>query len=224
MPNPNRAAVEKYLLSVVDGMDHTGYNGKRYRERFAAMSDAQFDKFMQDMRDGIQQMVVYAPNMKINLRIDNLLATAKRIGLKLFERIRIWDPATKRFFLTPHPHLVALLPIRRMKQYQASKISVPDSDTNTDLLTGQVVRPDKGSSISLVEAQTLLSKNLNMTVTEFLRVRGGDIHAYADLKAQLEETGSASLKSIDPSTKVRSSVVLSAYLKAMHIDNNLVEM
>ena len=221
--NPNRKRTEEYILSVVDGADHTGTNGTRYRARFEAMSDAEFHKFMTDIRDGIQQLECYAPNMKVNLRISNLIATAKMIGLELFERVRLWDTATKRYMLTPHKHLIALLPVRRMKQYQASKISVPDSDTTTDLLTGQVVRPDKGSSISLVEAQTLLSKNLNMTVTEFLRVRGGDINAYAEMKSQLEETGSASLNSIDPTTKVRSSAVLAAYLESIHIENNLLE-
>ena len=57
---------------------------------------------------------------------------------------------------------------------------------------------------------------------EFLKVRGGDIHAFAAFKQQLEENGSCRTSSLDPNTIPRSAVTMSSILKSMYIDNNLV--
>jgi hypothetical protein len=102
-----------------------------------------------------------------------------------------------------------------------SKISVPNSDTKIDAFSGQVVKPDKGSSISSVEMQTILSKGLKVSIAELIRVRGGDISAYSHFRGQLEETGYASLNSIDNDSRARSSVILGTYFRAAHIDNNI---
>ena len=220
-PNVKRQKVEAFIIKHINILDPSGTNGKRYKDLFDSWSDIQFTSYMEGLRDGSMKIVLYAPNLKINLKQIDIFNCAESLGLKMFERIRLWDSTTNRYYLTPQEYPVLLLPVRRLKQYLMNKISVPESDTKIDAFSGQVVKPDKGSSISSVEMQTILSKGLKTSISELIRVRGGDLSAYASFKSQLEEIGSASLNDLPDDSRARSSVIASTYLTAMHIKNNL---
>lgn len=219
--DPQRKPTEALILKTISTLDHSGSNTKRYQELFSKYSDIQFRSFMEGIREGKIKLVLYVPNMKLNLKSVNIFKAATDLGLKLFERLRLWDSTTQRFYITPQEYPVLLLPVRRLKQFLVSKISVPNSDTKIDAFSGQVVKPDKGSSISSVEMQTILSKGLKVSIAELIRVRGGDIHNYANFKSQLEDTGTVSMNIIDDDSRARSSVILGTYFKAAHIDNNI---
>jgi hypothetical protein len=219
--NPQRQAVEDYLQRHLTGIDPTGTNAKRYAAAFAKMNDAEFHKFVDEIRTGVRTLKLYTPNMVVRLRLENIVAVAKAIECKLFQRLKLWDPNARRFYLTPRRYPIFLLPVRRLKQYLQDKMSVPESDTTTDLFTGQVVRPDKGSSISTTEMQTYASKGLTNALVELTNVRGGNVTAYAAFKAQLEETGSAQLGTTAPTGKIRSAVMGQVFLQSMMLDNNL---
>ena len=219
--DPNRKAVEALILETIGTLDPSGLNTTRYQDRFARWSDPQFRSFMEGIRTGKIKLVLYVPNLKVNLKSANIFKAAHALGLQLFERLRLWDSTTQRYYLTPQAYPVLMLPVRRLKQFLMSKISVPESDAKIDAFSGQVVKPDKGSSISAVEMQTILSKGLRTSISELIRVRGGDLPAYATFRSQLEETGAASLNTIGDDSRARSSVILGVYLQSAHIDNNI---
>lgn len=219
--NERRKLTEEHIVKHISMMEPGGTNAARYREMFAKMSDEEFDAYMKVLDDEEEVLDLYTPNMVINLEMEDLIATAKALGLPLREPIKRWDPTTKRWYTTPHSYLILTLPVRRLIQTWEKKISVPSSDKKIGSLTGQVVRPDKGSSISMVESQTLNSKGLALTLAELTRIRGGDITGYASLKASLMETGSGSLTATDLSGTIRSALVTQQYLRAMHLENNL---
>lgn len=218
-----RKDVEAYIHKFIKMQDPSGYNTKILKEFFASLSDDDFYQWMCDLRDGKQDVILYAPNMKVPLKIRDLQKTADALGVKLFERIRIWDNVGKRYFMTAHKYCVLQLPVRRLKQNLMSKMSVPESDKTINPLTGQVTKPDKGSAVSLPEEQTMASKGLYTSMSELMNVRGGKLKAYAGLRASLEETGTASLNEIDMDDPVRSVVTAQALLRSMHIDNNMID-
>lgn len=219
--NPKRQEVQTYVLTHLKEIDRTMFNHDRYKEMFDRMGDKSFHQWMLDLKSGKTKLYMYTPNMKVMPRIRDLISVAQKIGLELFERIRMWDNVNKRYYTTPHKYLVLRLPVRRLKQYLMDKISVPESDRVTNPTTGQVVKPDKGSAISMTEAQTIDSKGLHQSISEFLTVRGGNPTAYASFKSNLEETGSTALTELDYSGGVRSAEVGRAYLESMGIENNL---
>lgn len=219
---PKRQKVEAHILKYFKKIEPSGYNEKRYKEMFAKMSDKQFDDWMKDIRDKKIKLVLFTPNLKVVLNIADLRNVAKELGIKLFEKILMTDKATGLRYLTNQEYLIIRLPIRRTRQFLMHKLSVPESDKRLDALTGQVTKPDKASSLSFVEAQFLHGRGLDKTILEFMKVRGGDIHAYAQFKQQLEETGTGSLDSLDANTVARSAVTLSTILKGMLLDNNFV--
>lgn len=223
--NPRRLAAEQIILDTIatctKNSDHEKYNLNRYTRMFSEMTDEMFDDYMHRMRAGEARLEIYAPNLKIMLQVDDLIAACDKLGVALLERIRMYNSAAKRWFTTPKKYLVLYLPVRRVSQSLAHKISVPEGDSKIDLYTGQVVKPDKGSSISLVETQNLDAAGLGHTISEFINIRGGNPAAWAALKAQLEETGSGSLSAKAATAKVRATVVAATTLRTMGIDNNL---
>ena len=218
-----RKKIEAYVLDIIQTAEPSGANTERYKAFFASMDDKAFDAWIEALRSGKARIDLVTPNQKVVLKSANIIAAAKKVGVELFERLRLYDEKTGMYYITPQKYFVARLPVRRVKQFLMDKISVPESDTKTDLLTGQVLKPDKGSSISLVEAQIIHAKGLDKSLVELMGVRGGNAAAYAALKGSIASTGQAELNAVVTDSPSRSAVVASVYLRCMHIDNNLVE-
>ena len=222
-----REKIIKYILDVVNMIDTTGTNGKRYIEFFSKMNDQDFSQYMEYLREGRVQIYIQAPNMVIPIKMENLKEVAKYTGVELFERIWLTDQATGKKYLTPHKYFIIYTFMRRVRQYLDKKMSLPENDKYVDGLTGQVTNTAKHKSqaaaLSQVEMQALAARGFNNTILELMKVRGGDIHAYANFKRQLEETGVAHLSEIENDSVPRSATMMGVFLKAMHLDNNLVE-
>lgn len=219
-----RKEVQEMLLSVLSRMEPGNVNRDRYADMFEKMDDAAFDTFMKKLRDGNVRLEFYIPNMmKIVVQQDDLLAAADMVDCPIFERLKLYDEASGTTYMPDHAFMVLRLPVRRTRQYLYHKRSVPESDKRVDALTGQVVKPDQASKISLIEGQLLYGRGLNAVNREFYKVRGGDLSAYANMRQQLEQTGECSLESVGQDSVPRSVSTLSNVLKCMHLDNNYVD-
>ena len=217
-----RKQIQDKILHILEIIDPGKSNKERYEKMFDSMSDKAFANFMTDLSQGRTKLTFFAPNFKTYIQQEDCLKAADELGLKIFERLRFKDKATGETFLTPHEYLITELPVRRTRQFLMHKLSVAENDKKLDALTGQVTADDKASSLSFVEAQLLYVRGLDKSLVEFMKVRGGDIHAFATFKQQLEESGQARLGSLDPNTIPRSAVVMSTVLKCMYLDNNLI--
>lgn len=219
---PKRKKVQDFILAHIKMLDPDGDNAVRYTKFFEALTDAQFDDYMKDLKDNRDQIYIFVPPLKTVLKMENILKVNDALGMDLFERVWLKDTATGNTYLTPQKYLILELPIRRFRQYLQHKLSVPDDDKKIDLLSGQVVKPDKAASLSYVEMQTLAARDLHHTIAELAKYRGGDIHAYADFRRQLEENGTANVSLDGTGSMARSTVILDVFLSGMHIDSNIV--
>lgn len=219
---PKRKAVQDLILKTMTLQDPSLYNTKIYEDFFAGLSDTDFDKWMKTLKsDKNAKMVLLTPPFKVVLNIEASLKTAKSLGLKVMERLRLWDPVGKRYCLTPEEYFILRLPVRRLKQYLLDGLSVPDSDKRLNPLTDQVVKPDKGSAISFPQAQMIAEKGLTTTLQELMTIRGGDLQAYSRMKSEIEESGDSDTSVMAGTQGVKSVQTLSSYLHAMHLDSNL---
>ena len=217
-----RAKIEKMIYETVQLMDPSGDNTTRWKNIFAKMNDKQFAEFMEHLAKKECQLNIVMPNMKKVPKIPDLLKAADKVGLKLAHRL--WLPDKTRpgkRYLTNESYLVLELPIRRAQQEWDKKLQVPSRDTHVDALTGQVIMDDRACHLSTPEIQSLSTRGLDATLTELVKVRGGDVVAYGDFKRQLEESGEARLESLDPRTRARSGVLAKVLLQSMMLDNNL---
>lgn len=220
---PKRQKAEELILTTMKLMEPGGTNHDRYKAKFAAMSDVEFDKYMKDIRDNKKTLSFFAPNMKIILRQTDLLKAADHVKAEVFTKLTFYDQVTGLAYQPDNLIMVLRLPVRRTRQTLKHGISVPEGDSKVDMLTGQVAKPDQASRFSFIEMQLLYGRGMTNTITEFMKVRGGDIPAYAQFKQSLEETGEFSLAALDPNTVPRSTMTTNLLFKCMCIDSNLVD-
>lgn len=222
MANSKRKPVEEHILKHITMLDPSGENTERYKKFFASLSDKDFDDYMQGMRKGEIRLYIYMPNMHKNLVMEDILKASDSLGLELFERIWLYDESTGKEYLTPERYLVVKLPVRRVRQFLEKKRSIGESDKRIDMLSGQVVKPDKAAGISQIEMQVLLASGLEHTTQELVKYRGGDINAYAQMKRELQENGRTSITLGDTGSVARSAMIYQTFLKGMHLDANIV--
>lgn len=219
---PKRKKVEDYIQKVMLTMEPGGVNASRYKDMFSKMTDAEFDKFMKDIRDKKRKLVLYTPNLKVTLQTSNLHKACDLTGAVVFEKITMYDETTGISYTTPDEFPILRIPVRRLKQFQMHKMSVPEGDKRTDLITGQVVKPDAAGKFSFPEMQIMHGRGLDNTIIEFMKLRGGDLYAYATMKQSLEETGEFSQKALPNDSISRSAMTMDLILKCMLLDNNFV--
>lgn len=223
MANPKRLKIERMILDTVKLMEPGGTNYELYKQKFASMDDKAFEKFMTEIKDGKRKLPFMMPNMKVVLQQKDLVKAADACGAEIFSKITYEDPVTGITYTTPHECIVLNLPVRRTRQFLQHGLSVPEGDSRVDSLTGQVMKPDQASKFSFVEMQLLRGRGMDATIREFMKIRGGDLDAYASYKQQLEETGTFSQESLNPNSMPRTVMVLHTALRCMGIGNNFVE-
>lgn len=223
--NEKRKKAQEYILKNIAMIDQSTdkHNTKRYEEKFKNMTDKEFDDYMKRLRDGDEQVYYINTTLKDNVDVNKLKEDCKKLGIKLFERIRMWDDVTQSYYLTPNECLILQLPVRRVSQFVDHKLSVFESDKKIDLLSGQVLKPDQAASLSQVEVQCLYSHGLTNSILELIKYRGGDTVAFGEYKRELEETGTTSVNK-DTGSVVRSAVVLGVYYNGMHIETNITNV
>lgn len=210
-----------YICKICDIADPTHYNSNYYRELIGGMNEKEFAEFMNNVKSGKFKMHLLAPNMKVALQNTNLLKAADELGLKMFHKIWFHDKVTGKKYLSDNEYMVVQLPIRRQQQFLDEKMSVPDDDKSIDGLTGQVTADSKSCGVTNPEIQILAARGLEATLHEFVSVRGGSIANYAEFKRNLEETGSASLNTLDASNRPRATVTAGILLRGMHLRSNI---
>lgn len=218
---PARQKFEDYMCKVFTSQDPTGFATSKLKEFFGGMSDQTFRRYIEELRAGRQKVPFYTIPFKNPTQIEDSFKTAELLGLKTHERIEVWDPIGKRYALTAEEYPVFHVPVRRLKQHREDSLSVPESDRKISPLTNQVVKPDKGSTISYPQMSILVAQHQVPVLDEFMTVRSGDIGAYAQFTRALEETGEASVSEVTDFTGVKSAQVLRSILRAMHIDSNI---
>lgn len=223
MPQRNRQAFIDYAATWVDKLLPGGGNGAYLRERFAAMSDAALDAYVDRLATGEEILPLTAPNLaKEKLSVDRNLTLAKELKHDFFHHLRMTDAATGTTYVTPEKYLVLKLPVRRQRQLLRKKITIPEGTKHVNEFSGQVTGPSKGSRISLPELQVLYSQDLTDPIIELIKYRGGDVKGQQLMYRSLMETGRASMRNLERfNTRVKSTDTLGIILQGMMLSNTL---
>lgn len=218
--NTKRKSVQDKIYKVMNQLDPSGKNKKIYEDMFAKMSDEDFDDYMKRIRSGEDVLHLYAANLVDDLPVAHVTNVAKANNVKIFERIRMYDVVNDCYYYTPKEYAVLQLPIRRMVQFADHKLTIAEGDSRVDMLTGQVVKPDKGAGLSEPESRILHGFGFKNTLRELNKFRGGDLVAFAEYKRELEETG-RTIVDRETGTKVRSAITIDLYYSGIHIESNV---
>lgn len=218
-----RSQAEAFILEYVDKVFQGGANREFYENLFKDMSDSEFDLFMKRLERKEIFLVAYVPNLgSTKVTLDNNLKVAQELGHDFFQKLWIGPKNDEPAYLTPIPYLVINLPLRRQSQHLIKKRSIPDNDQTVDQLTGQPTGPSKGAKISYPELQVLAGMNMDNSITELIKYRGGDKGGYHALNALMSRYGVASLGQLkNYATGVESTKTFRVFLTSMHLKSTL---
>ena len=220
----NRKAVENWMLGILNELDESGTNAKIYREEvFGKMSNADFDKYIEDLRTGARHTVVYCPNYsQVKLDHEKNYKLAEKLGFSFFERVWIEGKPGVPTHLTPVKYLILPMRVRRQAQLVTKGVSVPKNMKTVNVLTGQPTGESKSAKLSLPEIQLCAASGMVRSMEELLSARGGDVRAGAYLQAALVRHGSATLNSVKAfSSGVESTNYVSALFTSAMLKINL---
>lgn len=219
----NRKAAEELIIAGVEEILPGAGNAELYREAFAQMDDEAFDRFITSLENETQRLAIVAPNFSENkLSVQRNLEIAKKWGHKFFERIYVDSMDGKQRFLTNHEYLIIELPARRQAQVLVEKISIPKSTNVIDDLTGQPSGEAAGGRLSGPEVQVLAAQNLNYSLLEMLKYRGGDQKGFQAMNQAISETGDVNLEDLEAvSGEVEATVTLDTIFTSMHLSTTL---
>ena len=220
----NRKAAENIILTYIEKILPGSENKTIYRNLFDSMDDKKFDEFMAKLNDGSSRLAIIAPNFGTSkLSVERNLDLAIELGHEFFERIWIDGGNEVPPYLSPIKYLIVDLPLRRQAQLLVKKISIPENNKSIDDFTGQPTGKSKGSKISYPETQIMAALNLDASLTEMLKYRGGDLKGFNAMNDAISKTGGVSLNSIAAASGVvKSTETLHTLLISMHLSNTLI--
>lgn len=219
----SREKATAFILEIVELLVPGTPNTELVSKRLKRLTDEEFGQLLDLFEKGDDYIqIILPPSMTNKLTMENIEATAGRVGVKLFQRLWLTDQTTGLVSLTPKPALMMVMPDRRQSQTRLKKSSNAHDNTHIDELTGQPTGDSKASSISNPQMLILLSRALNNSMEEFAKVRGGDNKAFNYSNKIIHERGSVTLEEIRSlGTRAKSNDTLSAYWTAQHLGNNL---
>ena len=219
----NRKAATARLIELIDSIIPGSPNTERYQKRLNAMSDREFDQYMEGLQNGTLIPDFIVPNLgRWRLDINRNFKIAEGLGHDFFQPLKLTDPATGTVYQTPVKYLIIDLFLRRQQQLLIKKASIPDDNAHVDTLTAQPTGVSKAAKLSFPEINILNAKELDQAIIEFIKYRGGDTKGFNAMNRSILSTGHASLQQLDKlGTSVKARETLSAFLKGMHLDNNL---
>lgn len=222
----DRKGAESFILRLLNEIMPGGKSIQIYKDMFSKMSDKEFDKFMLDLKEGKNHLILIVPNFKTNTisMARNLSIAEKEFNYDFFQRLYIGPQAGNPGYLTPIKYMVVELPLKRQSQSLIKKISVADTNRRIDKLSGQLAsgHDTKSARMTYPETQLLLAMGLDASLVELLKFRGGDIRGFNTMNAMIAKYGRANLQSLSKfSSGVESTKTLSLYLKAAMLKNNL---
>lgn len=214
-----RAESEAYILHWIEEIAPGGQNRKLYQDKFAAMSDEEFEAMIAGLEADTVHLAVIAPNFaEPRLTVENNFRVGDALGHTFFQKVNVPAKNGMPAYQTPIPYLIMDLPVRRQAQLLEKKISIPEHNNAVDDRTGQPTGPSKGSKISYPETQVLAALGMNDCLLEMLKYRGGDEKGFNAMTTMISRTGGVSLKAIEPfAGGVKSTQTLKSYLTGMHL-------
>ena len=219
----NRQGAEAFILKYIERIAPRSGNREIYEKLLKGMSDKEFDTFMSDIREGKRFLSLVIPNFKQSgVTVENNIKVGEELGHSFFQRLWIEGKEGMPSYLTPHPHMVLDMPLRRASQLLTKKISVPSHNKVVDALTGQPTGESKGARVSYPELQVAAAMGLENSMIELMKYRGGDNRGNAALTGMLSRLGKANLNTLKQySSGVESTHTLKTFLTAAYLKSTL---
>lgn len=214
-----------HALELMEGDTHV--NAERYRKKWEAMSDQQFTKMMEALRDNPDKQLVYFEVIEFDrdLKLHNIERCADFMRVPLYEYVAIPDVNgdPNNVVVTPEPVPVGYAHYKRMQQTVLKKNSTSIHVHKKNPKTGQVVSSDKTARNTDVETYALMSIGAKQALREFMGPRADDPVMESEMYTAISNDGYVELNSLtsNPENKVAVNT-LNVYFLMQGFVTNLV--
>jgi hypothetical protein len=216
-----------YVCKALDLIEGGTSNSSRYRKEWEAMSDAQFTKFMEELRRDENRQMVYLEVIEFerDLKLHNIQKCAEFMKVPLYEYVAIPDLTgdPNNVTVTPEPVPVGYAHYKRMQQTVLKKNSTNIRVNKRNPKTGQVVQSDKTVRNTDVETYAMMSLGAKQALREFMGPRGDDPVMENELYTAIANNGYARLEDLTNDVHNKVSInTLNIYYLMMGMTTNLV--
>ncbi len=214
------------LCRALDLLEGGKENSKMYKEKFEAMSDEEFDKYITNFFDDDKQnFYLEIVEFERDLKMDNITKCAEYLGIPLYERVAVPDATgdSDTVVVTPFPVPVGYAHFKRMQQTIRKKNSTSIRNTQRNSKTNQVTGGDKTAKNTDVETYAMMSMGAYQGLAELMGPRADDTEMKNEMLSQISTSGFTRLENMtsDPINKV-SLNTLNMYFILQGFCTNLV--
>lgn len=227
--NDKRKKIEETIKKTLLLMDPTGINANKYRKMFDAMSDAQFNKwieaFLNDEKSNFRFDIEEFGDGSRTLKFENVEKAADYLGIKLFEHVYLPHVSSNpnRPIRTKQPVLVGWLNIKRTQQLASKKTGLALSDDDRDEMTGAAKGESKGGTTTGIENEVIAGVGGEIILSEISGARGDNVTEYDNMLSAIAENGSVKLSDIKTSVYDKPTLLAAdMYFMAMGIKTDLI--
>lgn len=216
-----REQIEVHICKVLDLIDPTKQNSDYYKEKFAEMSDTQFDKFL----DKEFPIVLQTKLFDVEPIMANMQKAADYMKVPILERVA--EPHLyknkKGEPVWTKPALVVYIHHKRLQQMVIKKNKLAIDISGRDMKNGRLISDDKGAAMSDREFECLGVMGLNYSIKEFAKPKADALESKSYMYNTISTLGQVSQEDI-PFKKEDGLAknLMSSYLLACHINSNLV--
>lgn len=214
-----------YICHALDLLEGGSVNSSRYRKEWETMSDADFLKMMERIRDNENEQLVYLEVIEFerDIKLENIEKCAQYMGVPLYEYVAIPDVTgdPNNVVVTPEPVPVGYAHYKRMQQTVLKKNSASIRVDRKNPKTGQLVSDEKTVRNTDVETYAMMSLGATEGLKEFMGPRADDPVMENEMYTAISDNGYVRLQDLtsDPKNKVALNTLNMYFLMQGFVTN-----
>jgi hypothetical protein len=223
-----RKKAEGLVYSVMDKLDPSGTNTKRYKKLFSTMSDSKFANFMKCMfDDNNMNFTLEIKDFDREVTINDAEQAIKLLGKELEEDIicPFMSMSQEHPIVTKEKCITGYFIEKRMEQTNTKKNSTSTHIDERSATNGQVTGHDKNGRSSDQENIALTVLGYDNVLKELNGFRADGLQRKNYAYAQIAKTGECSLKDIEENAGIEDRLALETidvYYKTMGLQTDLI--
>ena len=224
----NRKKVESLVYQIMDAMDPSGTNTKRYKRLFQSMSDSKFEQFMKTMFDDENidfTLEIVDFDRELTIKQCQKAADILKIPLEEYVILPHISKSQEKPIVTKEKCIVGWIIDKRMEQMNTKKNSTSTHIDERSATTGQVVGHDKNGRSSDQENIALVVIGAKDIMREVNGFRADGLQRKNFAYAQIAKTGSCSLEDIEQEGGIEDRLALETvdtYYMTMGLGTDLI--
>lgn len=215
-----------FVCKALEKIEGGKLNAAKYRKRWEAMTDEEFEQFMVDVRanqDKRQIAYLEVAEFERDLKLDNIEKCADFMGVPLYEYVAIPDATGNKdnVVVTPQRVPVGYAHYKRMPQTVLKKNSLKINVSKRNPLTGQLTSDAKTARNTDVETYAFTAMGAKYALRELMGPRADDPVMEAEMMQAIANTGSVSIEQChsDPKNKIALNTLNTYFLMQMFATN-----